>query len=513
MPTSSGPLARFRRTILPILSGPPILAFLPAITLGAYWLGGEAALMLAAFALPLVYAAAGMFERTAASGPPRDPATGLALRDEFEERVAQVHAKTVATGLRSACFLIELNDLDELERQHGQATADAIARTCGDRLMAVLRDGDMVARLGAGRFAVCLTAVRDLDLESCIQLAGRMQGSIEDPVLLDGLRLYVTCSLGFCLDRRAPGQTPRGWIDAAEAALSDALRNGPSAIRAFNPEHTRRLSATTGLADEAAAALEAGQIQPWYQPQISTETGQVSGFEALARWVHPTRGTISPADFLPALTEAGLMSRLGQLMLYHALTALKAWDSAGAGVPRVGVNFATEELRDPSLVERVRWELDRFGLPPERLAVEIVETVVADSPDDTVLRNIAGLGAMGCGIDLDDFGTGQASIAAIRRFSVSRIKIDRSFVTRADRDPDQQRMVGAILTLAERLELDTLAEGVETVGEHALLAQLGCGHVQGFGIARPMPFEQTIDWIAAHRAKLRDAPRIGRRTG
>ena len=125
-----------------------------------------------------------------------------------------------------------------------------------------------------------------------------------------------------------------------------------------------------------------------------------------------------------------------------------------------------------------------------------------------ITHNINALGKLGCRIDLDDFGTGHASISSIRRFAVSRIKIDRSFITKADRDPEQQRMVSAILTMAERLEVETLAEGVETVGEHVLLAQLGCDHVQGFGIAKPMPFEQTFDWIAGHNARLADTPRI-----
>jgi EAL domain-containing protein (putative c-di-GMP-specific phosphodiesterase class I) len=174
----------------------------------------------------------------------------------------------------------------------------------------------------------------------------------------------------------------------------------------------------------------------------------------------------------------------------------------------VGVNFAGPELSNPKLVEKVKWELDRFDLAPERLAVEVLETVVASAPDDTITRNINALAQLGCRIDLDDFGTGHASIASIRRFSVSRIKIDRSFVIKADRDPEQQRMISAILTMAERLEVETLAEGVETVGEHALLAQLGCTHVQGFGIGKPMPFEQTLDWISNHTAKLEATPRI-----
>ncbi|MEY8842668.1 EAL domain-containing protein, partial [Cribrihabitans sp. XS_ASV171] len=296
-------------------------------------------------------------------------------------------------------------------------------------------------------------------------------------------------------------------------ALAEAHANGPSAIRSFSTDMRQNVRSRSRRKEEVIAALENGQIVPFYQPQISTDTGKVTGFEALARWHHPTRGALTPEVFLPSIEEAGLTTKLGQVMLYNALTALKAWDRAGVEVPRIGVNFASDELRDPGLVERIEWELDRFELTPDRLSVEVLETVFSNSPDDVITRNITGLGALGCRIDLDDFGTGHASIASIRRFDISRIKIDRSFVMKADRDPEQQRMITAILTMAERLGLETLAEGVETVGEHALLAQLGCDHVQGFGIGRPMPFEQTLDWIAAHTAKLQEAPRIGRQTG
>ena len=262
------------------------------------------------------------------------------------------------------------------------------------------------------------------------------------------------------------------------------------------------------LREEVVQALDSGQIQPWFQPQISTDTGQITGFEALARWNHPVRGMIPPLDFLPAIEETGLLERLAEVMMYHSFAALKAWDGSGTEVPQIGVNFAGGELANPRLIDKITWELDRFELTPDRLAVEVLETVVASAPDDMITRNINALGKLGCRIDLDDFGTGHASIASIRRFSVSRIKIDRSFVMKSDRDPDQQRMISAILTMAERLGVETLAEGVETVGEHVLLAQLGCDHVQGFGIARPMPFEQTLDWIARHNAKLQDVPRI-----
>ena len=230
--------------------------------------------------------------------------------------------------------------------------------------------------------------------------------------------------------------------------------------------------------------------------------------EALARWTDPVRGVIPPSEILPVIESVNLLERLAEVMMYHSFRALKQWDSAGVDIRQVGVNFAGSELSNPRLLEKVKWDLDRFELMPDRLAVEVLETVVASEPDDMITRNINALGALGCRIDLDDFGTGNASIASIRRFSVSRIKIDRSFVMKADRDPEQQRMISAILTMAERLQVETLAEGIETVGEHVMLAQLGCNHVQGFGIARPMPFDQTIDWILAHNAKIMDVPQI-----
>jgi EAL domain-containing protein (putative c-di-GMP-specific phosphodiesterase class I) len=235
--------------------------------------------------------------------------------------------------------------------------------------------------------------------------------------------------------------------------------------------------------------------------------------EALARWIHPERGIVPPVQFLRVLEDSGRMERLSEVILQHALTALRSWDQAGLDVPRVSVNFADAELRDPRLVQRIQWELDRFGLGAQRLGIEVLETVIAGSPDGIVARNIIDLGRIGCQIDLDDFGTGHASITSLRRFTVHRLKIDRSFVTRVDRDEDQQRMLAAVLGMADRLGLETLAEGVESVGEHALLAQLGCDHVQGFGIARPMPADQLVDWARDHANRIAEAQRLGRSAG
>ncbi len=510
----SGMFIRLRSRILPVLTGPPVLAFLPAATLAAYWLGGEEALLGAALALPLVYLLAGGFRRwpglVTAS---RDHVTGLMQRDGFEMTLKNAFSETDSGELRSSCFVLEIAGINHIGERHGQADADAVVAQVAERISMVVGTRGSAARLGDGRFAICLKPARHLDLELCIQLAGSLHSMIEEPVKIAGASLYISCTIGFCMRSQISGDSAAIWQAAATDALFEARAAGTSGIRAFSPELQRKTRLRTDLRNEASAALENGQIQPWYQPQISTDTGKVTGFEALARWMHPVHGLVAPDMFLPVMEDAGLLERLSEVMLYHALTAIKAWDSAGIGVPRVGVNFSGDELRNPRLVDKIRWDLDRFDLRAERLSVEILETVVTEAPGDIVARNIAGLAAMGCRIDLDDFGTGHASIASVRRFSISRIKIDRSFVIKADRDAQQQRMIAAILTMAERLGLETLAEGVETVGEHALLAQLGCDHVQGFGIGRPMPFERTLDWITTHEAKLQDTPRIGRQSG
>ncbi|MEM9108378.1 MAG: EAL domain-containing protein, partial [Pseudomonadota bacterium] len=204
--------------------------------------------------------------------------------------------------------------------------------------------------------------------------------------------------------------------------------------------------------------------------------------------------------FLPALEAEGLIERLGEVILDGALSALKRWDEAGLIVPTVAINVSDAELRNPKFCDRIRWELDRHEIPADRLTIEILETVTSEGDVDVVAHNLRGLARLGCRIDMDDFGTGNASLAALRRFSVDRIKIDRSYVSEVDSDQNQQSMVAAIVTMAEQLDLETLAEGVETEGEHAMVAQLGCRYVQGYGIARPMSAEACREWLAKFEA-------------
>jgi len=517
MPHTFGRYARhFLHSFRMALFGPQILAFVPAITLGGYWFGGEGVLLFMAIILPALLGLVGLFTpMRPADGPNTnvDPITRLPMRDAVISALDTAFCREAETGLRTASMMMEIDDFSKIRDAHGDAAADRILIQIAERIQGVMRGGDVISRLEASIFAIALAPVRRADLETLIQISARLQTAISEPVLVDGLRLFLTTSIGFCAPRRASEKSGLICLEAAESALADAQSSGIAAIRAYSTQPRRKRVMRAGLVGEVAAALESGQITPWYQPQICTDTGTVSGMEALARWDHPDRGIILPGAFLPAISAAGMNDRLGEVVLFHALTSLQAWDAAGMSVPTVGVNFSSDDLSDPRLCDKIRWELDRFDLSPDRLTIEVLETVIARSANDTITRNIAQLAEFGCGIDLDDFGTGHASIANIRRFSIGRIKIDRSFITRVDSDRQQQQMLTAILEMADRLGVGTLGEGVETASEHNLLAQLGCGHVQGYCIAKPMPFEDTVAWLKDHRSNLVEQPRITRQTG
>ncbi|MCW8843226.1 MAG: GGDEF domain-containing phosphodiesterase [Rhodobacteraceae bacterium] len=481
----------------------PLIALGGYLYLGEVWIFGVLALM------PLATLFAAPDRDTAAHRPRQEDAlTGFLTRDGFENQLHRSFAHPQEGRRATAFFIMEINDFPDIRLRHGEAAADAILRQSALRIQGAMRQTDIIARVGEARIAICLTPAPALDDEACLQLAARLQTALEEPIALPVASILPGWTFGLHRAKIAPDAADAA-LDRAVQALEDALRAGPSALRLFTPELGRRVTRHREIARDAGHALDRDQIEAWFQPQISCDTGKVSGVEALARWRHPHLGLVPPYDFLPLLQKYGQSERLADRMLHLALTALHKWDDAGLCVPCVGVNFAAEELANTALPDKIAWALDRFDLTPDRLAVEILETVATGPNDGIVTTNINRLAEMGCHIDLDDFGTGHTSMSAMRNLAVSRVKIDRSFVSRVDLDGDQQRMVAALLTMCEQLDLETVAEGVETAGEHTMLAQLGCTHVQGFGLARPMPFADTADWIAAHRGTLTAPPTIG----
>ena len=438
----------------------------------------------------------------------RDPRTGLATRAALEAMLQE--AGRADGQVTTACLFIRIDGHDILARRWGSRERDEILRRTGERLKNTVRRDDMLAAIDAGTFGLVLQFAPAKRPDNAEALADRIATALKEPIHISGGTALITVSIGVA----SPGELVFSeLLGGAEAALTEAQGIRPGTIRHFSRSLRDRLTRDTELARSVDHALTSGEIRAWFQPQVCTDTGQILGFEALARWHHPNYGTLSPAQFLDAVANAGRMPRLGEVMLQNSLSALVSWDRKGLKIPTVSVNFSSEELRDPELADKVKWEVDRHDIDPERVTVEILESVAALGADDVILRNIDQFAAHGFALDLDDFGTGQASIQNIRRFRVQRIKIDRSFVTGVHTDPQQQSAVSAILALAQHLGVQTIAEGVETSGEYSILAQLGCGAVQGYGVARPMPFEDTFAWIDGHRMRTATPPAIGRKTG
>jgi diguanylate cyclase (GGDEF)-like protein len=421
------------------------------------------------------------------------------IASRYDGRGTVIAALSQRLSGHSTALVIEIDDFRKIEDTFDRDSVGQMMIDIGGRIVPILQDGDVMARLEGPRFAIAASQGRKLTRDSANQLATRIQHAIAEPIALNQGHVHITASTGIAVASRMDNPSATQLLHAASVAQREASRAGPNAIRSYSAAMDDRINSHNGLRNEVQAALENKAITAFFQPQIDMSTGKITGFEALARWQHPRRGLIPPSDFLPLIEERGLMIRLGQRMLEDGLHALEKWDSNGTFIPSISINMSNSELRNPHLVDHIMMELDRFSLPPSRLVIEVLETVVVTRHDQTTEKNLTRLAALGCGIDLDDFGTGHASITSTRKFAIQRIKIDRSFITNVDHDTDQADMVSAILMMANKLGLATLAEGVETEQEQVHLTKMGCEFMQGFALARPASFDDTTRWIDTYQ--------------
>lgn len=496
---------QIRLVIRHATNGPQALAFIPALILGGYWLVGEGAMIFLALGIPTGFAlgglVAGAFRPTRAE---KDIETGLALRDTAAASLNQCLANEPGTGETAAAIVIGLDDFRSVQEAVGAEKAATVLRLVAERIACAIRGDDVLVRLGPERFGIAIGPMRRADLETLISICGRLQSGIADPCPIDATRVFVTASVGFCLPGRAPSRTGEALLDCAELALEEALREGPSAIRAYSPDLMKRASERRQLSGELEDALLNGLIEPWFQPQLSTDTGKIIAISSSPRWAHPEKGSLPARQFLHDIHEQGLGRQLDELIFSKSCAWLKVWRESGLDIPAVGVALGPDRIADSRLVEHLAWELDRHDLSPRDIRLEITEETVQSDETGDIAAALFGLTEFGLDLELVGFGRGNASIGAIRRHSIRRIRIDRSYVTRVDRDHEQQTMISAILTMAAKLAITTVADGVDTAGEHAVLAQLGCDAVQGLAVAPPMQGSEIPDWIRRHDKKFAD---------
>lgn len=483
-------------------------AFLPAICLGIFWTLGERGLILSAFTIPAIWALYTALVR--ANEADQSVLTSTQTHDHLEAHINDILFEAKPNE-RMAIFCLEIDGASDLAKRLGVASFEDVRQRLHLRYASCIRRNDIVYQSGPLQWIIALMPGPQMDIEAAIQQANRLQEVADEPVFLNDDRLYLTNCIGFTVAQK-PCKGAHELIAQAQSALGIAVQNGAGSIRAFTAQAPKQTMLNIA---EDAQALD-GEIESnlfaWFQPQVSTDTGKISGFEALARWRDKGGQWHTPATFLPILEQSGRMEHLTDIILSQSLSALRSWDERALDIASVGVNFSESDLTNPRLYEKIAWELDRNDIAPNRLSIEVLESVIAGEADDMVVRNVSQLADLGCTIDLDDFGTGHSSISTLRRLPVNRLKIDRSFVAKADLDQEQQKMVATILMMADRLELSCLAEGVETLGEQSILAQLGCRYVQGFGIGRPMSFESTLEWIESYQAKQLTPPEITRKT-
>jgi diguanylate cyclase len=399
--------------------------------------------------------------------------------------------------IEAAVLHVALDRFETLRESLGQRTATEIVRIAGRRVQQSLRGGDFAAHVGQDNFVVVATDLEDPNDAAIV--AQRLHSALSRPYSIPGGARRIGCSIGVSLLSDDRPEVER-LLHNAEIALVQARQHGSGGIRYFCERMRAEMEQREMLCAEFLAGLERGEIVPYFQPQLRLADGGFLGFEALARWNHPERGVLLPRDFLDVAEQADLTAQLGEAMLVGVAEAMARWDAAGLQVPCVGVNFALAQLHDPSLIERIKWEVDRRDIDPSRIAIEVLETVLIKSDADLVVRNLRGLAAAGFRIDLDDFGTGHASISNLRRFQASRVKIDRSFIRGIDGCGEQHSLVASIVAMAHALGIRTLAEGVETEAEETAVRAIGCDEFQGYRIAMPMDEAGASAWLALRRA-------------
>ncbi|HXG75725.1 MAG TPA: EAL domain-containing protein [Gaiellaceae bacterium] len=408
-----------------------------------------------------------------------DSLTGLANRVLFTERVHKALTLTFAGQRRPAVLFIDLDDFKTINDSLGHSAGDQLLISVAERVRASIRPDDLVARLGGDEFAVLLERSDREDAES---VASRLVEALRAPFWLEGREMRVHASIGIA--RADNGIVADELLRNADVAMYSAKDNGKGGFAWYDPEMHVKAQRRQELAATLEGSVEREEIEAHYQPIVAMETGRVVGVEALARWRHPARGLVLPDSFIPLAEETGFMPPIGRTVLRLACEQLETWRSRHRFHDElvVSVNLSQSELRNPGLARDVEEILCDTGLPPERLILELTESSAMQDPAGAI-DTLGRLRALGVRLALDDFGTGYSSLSHLRDFPIDMLKIAKPFIDRLERD---NTFVDAIIRLAQSLELEVVAEGVETQEQAELLRSLGCTLGQGYYYSAPV---------------------------
>lgn len=415
-----------------------------------------------------------------------DSLTRLPNRTLFSDRLSQDLLNAQRRGQPLALLFLDLDRFKVINDTLGHATGDRLLCLAAERLRKVVRKGDTVARLGGDEFTVLLST---LDLpKDAEKVAQKIVRLIQQPFYCDGNELHLTTSIGIAVYPR-DGTDPETLMRNADTAMYIAKQHGKNGYRFYSPAMNAASFERLELESRLRHALEQEEFVVHYQPQWSTRTGQMVGVEALVRWHQPEKGLLAPSNFVPLLEDTGLIVPVGAWVLRNACHQLKAWRKTGVGDITVAVNCSSQQFADERLVQDIQTALQETGLEPDCLTLEINENVFMANHQELLgaVRTISGLGAH---LAIDDFGTGYSSLSYLKRFPVNTVKIDKSFTQDIPVDADDAAIVKAIIAMAHNLDIQVVAEGVETNNPLAFLRTHGCDYVQGYLLGAPLPGDE-----------------------
>jgi diguanylate cyclase (GGDEF)-like protein/PAS domain S-box-containing protein len=414
-----------------------------------------------------------------------DALTGLPNRIQLDDRAKYAISLAQRNQGSVALMFLDLDHFKDINDSLGHSIGDALLVELARRLRLALREEDTVSRLGGDEFIFLLNGV---DAQAAAHIAQKLLDVIADSYRIEHYDLHVTGSIGIAL-YPGDGADLETLFKNADAAMYRVKQEGRQGYRFFTAGMQERLARHLQLVNALRHALERGQLHVHYQPQVSMQDGRIVGAEALLRWTHPELGSVSPAEFIPAAEDSGLILPIGEWVLRHAARQAKVWMRDGLAPLVMAVNLSAVQFRHADLPNLVTRILDEEGLPPEYLELELTEGVAMHDPQGAiaVMNN---LHERGVRMSIDDFGTGYSSLSHLKKFKIYKLKIDQSFVRDISTDPEDRAIVGAIIHMAKSLGLRTIAEGVETAGQLAFLREQGCDEMQGYYYSKPLPADR-----------------------
>jgi diguanylate cyclase (GGDEF)-like protein/PAS domain S-box-containing protein len=433
-----------------------------------------------------------------------DTLTGLPNRRLFLHRLSHGIERAAHQEGTLVVLFVDLDRFKRINDVFGHETGNLVLQDAARRIGRSVREGDTVSRLGGDEFTVLLEGVETT--AGICAVADRIRAEIKRPFPIAESEVYVSASIGIALFPR-DGTSAEELLKRADVAMYQAKKNGRDNQQFYSPESEDRITRRLDMEGRLRRALEHGELEVHYQPQVSFADGEIRSVEALARWNNPELGWVPPAQFIPLAEDTGLIHAIGAWVLETAAAQAKAWQASSQRPIRMCINVSARQLND-KLVKTVSRALAQTGISPSSLELEITESVMVNKDPGTEAA-LQALRALGIGFAIDDFGTGYATFDYLKRFPVRTLKIDGSFVRSVCESPDDAAIVAASVSLARSLSLRVVAEGVETAEQHALLAKLGCDDCQGYHTSRALPaavMEKLLD--AKYQTFPTDRPRL-----